>query len=69
LDQAVGALQIGLHAVKQAFGDVLAAFGERLGAGEIIITGSVVPPLTIEPGEDAITFEVDPIARVAVRFE
>src|SRR5882757_2643649 len=49
--------------------DVLAAFGERLRAGEIIITGSVVPPLTIEPGEDAITFEVDPIARVAVRFE
>ena len=31
--------------------DVLAAFGERLRAGEIIITGSVVPPLTIEPGE------------------
>jgi 2-keto-4-pentenoate hydratase len=49
--------------------DVVAAFGERLRAGEIIITGSVVPPLTIEPGEDAITFEVDPIARVAVRFE
>jgi 2-keto-4-pentenoate hydratase len=49
--------------------DVLAAFGERLRAGEIIITGSVVPPLTIEPGEDAITFEVDPIERVAVRFE
>jgi 2-keto-4-pentenoate hydratase len=49
--------------------DVLAAFGERLRAGEIIITGSVVPPLIIEPGEDAITFEVDPIARVAVRFE
>jgi 2-keto-4-pentenoate hydratase len=49
--------------------DVLAAFGERLRAGEIIITGSVVPPLTIEPGEDAITFEVDPIGRVAVRFE
>ena len=40
--------------------DVLAAFGERLRAGEIIITGSVVPPLTIEPDEDAIAFEVDP---------
>ena len=48
--------------------DVLAAFGERLRSGEIIITGSVVPPLTIEPGEEAIAFEVDPIARVAVRF-
>jgi 2-keto-4-pentenoate hydratase len=48
--------------------DVLAAFGERLHAGEIIITGSVVPPLTIEPGEDGIAFEVDPIGAVTVRF-
>lgn len=49
--------------------DVLAAFGERLRAGEIIITGSVVAPLTIEPDENAVAFEVDPIAGVAVRFE
>src|SRR5262249_12326721 len=48
--------------------DVLAAFGARLRSGEIIITGSVVPPLTIEPGEEAIAFEVDPVASVAVRF-
>jgi 2-keto-4-pentenoate hydratase len=48
--------------------DVLAAFGERLRAGEIIITGSVVPPLTLERGEDGIAFEVDPIGGVAVRF-
>src|SRR5499425_639432 len=48
--------------------DVLAAFGERLRSGEVIITGSVVPPLAIEPGEEAIAFEVDPVARVAVRF-
>jgi len=55
-------------AIVRHVADVLAAFGERLRRGEIIITGSVVPPLTIEPGEDAIAFEVDPIARVAVRF-
>jgi 2-keto-4-pentenoate hydratase len=46
----------------------LAAFGEQLRSGEVIITGSVVPPLTIEADEDAIAFEVDPVARVAVRF-
>ena len=40
----------------------------RLRGGEIIITGSVVPPLAIEPGEDAIAFEVDAIGGVAVRF-
>jgi 2-keto-4-pentenoate hydratase len=48
--------------------EVLAACGERLRSGEIIITGSVVPPLAIEPGEDAIAFEVDPIGAVTVRF-
>ncbi len=48
--------------------DVLAAFGEQLRSGEIIITGSVVPPLTIEPGEDVIAFEVDPVGGVGVRF-
>ena len=48
--------------------DVLAACGERLRGGEIIITGSVVPPLTIEPGEDTTAFAVDPIGAVAVRF-
>ncbi len=49
--------------------DVLAAFGEQLRAGEIIITGSVVPPLTIEPDEGTIAFEVDPIGSVSVRFD
>src|SRR5215813_2707263 len=49
--------------------DVLAAFGETLRAGEIIITGSVVPPLTLEPNEAGIAFEVDSIGGVAVRFE
>src|SRR5215831_3824089 len=48
--------------------NVLAAFGERLRGGEIIITGSVVPPIAIEPGEDAIEFVVDPIGAVDVRF-
>ena len=48
--------------------DVLAAFGERLRGGEIIITGSVVAPLAIEPDEDTIAFEVDPVGRVGVQF-
>jgi len=48
--------------------EVLAAFGERLRAGEIIITGSVVPPLTIEPDEDALAFALDPVGSVSVRF-
>src|SRR4030095_2500954 len=47
--------------IVQHVADVLAAFRERLRAGEIIITGSVVPPLVVEPDEDKIAFEVDPI--------
>ena len=49
--------------------DVLAAFGERLRASEIIITGSVVAPISIEPDEDGIAYALDPVASVSVRFE
>jgi 2-keto-4-pentenoate hydratase len=55
-------------AIVRHVADVLAACGETLRAGEIIITGSVVPPLVIEPGEDAITFAVAPLGSVAVQF-
>jgi len=48
--------------------DVLAAFGERLRAGEVIITGSIVPPLFVEPDEDGVAYELDPIGGVSVRF-
>jgi 2-keto-4-pentenoate hydratase len=48
--------------------DVLAACGEKLRAGEVIITGSIVPPLFVEPGEESIAFTLEPIGRVAVRF-
>lgn len=45
----------------------LAACGEQLRAGEIIITGSIVPPLWVEPGEE-IVYALDPIDTVSVRF-
>ena len=47
--------------------DLLSAFGERLRAGQIIITGSIVPPLWVETGEE-IAFQLDPIGSVSVRF-
>jgi 2-keto-4-pentenoate hydratase len=49
--------------------DVLAAFGERLRAGEIVITGSVVAPLMVEPDEDSLAFALDPIGTISVRFQ
>jgi 2-keto-4-pentenoate hydratase len=48
--------------------DLLAAFGERLQAGEVIITGSVVPPLFVEQDENAVAFELDPVGSVSINF-
>ena len=48
--------------------DLLGAFGECLRAGEIIITGSVVPPLFVERDEEGVAFELDPVGGVSVKF-
>jgi 2-keto-4-pentenoate hydratase len=49
--------------------NVLAAFGERLRAGEVIMTGSVVPPIAIEPDESELAFALDPVGTISVRFQ
>lgn len=48
--------------------NTLAAFGERLSAGDIVITGSITPPLVIESDETALTHALDPIGEVSVAF-
>jgi 2-keto-4-pentenoate hydratase len=48
--------------------DVLAAFGERLRAGEVIITGSIVPPLLAEKTDREMVLELDPVGIVSVRI-
>jgi 2-keto-4-pentenoate hydratase len=48
--------------------NTLAAFGEKLAAGDVIITGSITTPLMIEPDEDELTHAIDPIGEVSVRF-
>jgi 2-keto-4-pentenoate hydratase len=48
--------------------DVLAAFGERLAAGDVIIAGSVVAPVLLEPDETGLSYVLDPIGRVSVAF-
>jgi len=47
---------------------LVAAFGERLRAGEIILTGSVVPPLHVERDETTVAFELDPVGSVSIDF-
>jgi 2-keto-4-pentenoate hydratase len=46
----------------------LAAFGEKLAAGDVIITGSITPPLTIEPDETELAHALEPIGEVSIRF-
>jgi 2-keto-4-pentenoate hydratase len=47
---------------------VLAACGEMLRAGDVIITGSIVPPLWVGGGEE-VRYALEPIGGLSVRFE
>lgn len=62
------ALTGNLVGIVRHVADLLGAFGERLAAGDIIITGSVVPPLVVEPDEDDIAFDLEPVGSVSVSF-
>ena len=48
--------------------NTLAAFGEKLSAGDVIITGSITPPVMIEADETDISHALDPIGEVSVSF-
>jgi len=46
----------------------LAAYGEKLSSGDVIITGSIVPPPLIEPDESAFAYTLDPMPQLSVKF-
>lgn len=46
----------------------LAAHGEALRAGDVIITGSIVPPPFIEPDETEFAYALEPVGGLSVRF-
>lgn len=48
--------------------NTLAAFGEKLSAGDVIITGSITPPPMIEKDETEFVHAIDPIGEVSVKF-
>jgi 2-keto-4-pentenoate hydratase len=48
--------------------NTLAAFGEKLAAGDVIITGSITPPIMIEADETELSHALDPIGEVSVSF-
>lgn len=45
---------------------LLAAAGEQLSAGDVVIAGSIIPPLDIRPGQE-IVFELAPLPPISVR--
>jgi 2-keto-4-pentenoate hydratase len=46
-------------------GELLAACGERLRAGEVVITGSVVAPVPVAPGQRVVV-ELGPLGGLSV---
>jgi 2-keto-4-pentenoate hydratase len=48
--------------------NTLAAYGEKLAAGDVIITGSITPPIVIEKDESALTHILEPIGELSVEF-
>lgn len=46
---------------------LLESQGERLRVGDVVIAGSIVPPIEVEPGEHVV-FELRPIGRIEVGF-
>jgi 2-keto-4-pentenoate hydratase len=48
--------------------NVLGAFGEALRPGDLLITGSVTPPLFLEHDERDVSFTLDPVGSASVCF-
>lgn len=46
----------------------LAAFGEVLRTGDVVIAGSVTPPLMLGADDKTLSWELRPIGRIAVNF-
>lgn len=57
-----------LIGIVQHVANVVAACGETLRAGQFIIAGSIVPPILLEPGEESVSYTLDPIGTLTVRF-
>jgi len=54
--------------IVQHVAGTLAAYGEKLSAGDVIITGSIVPPPMIEPDEAEFGYRLEPVGELMVRF-
>jgi len=65
--QSLQALTGELIDIVRHTANLLAAFGESLQAGQLIIAGSITPPLWVAPGEELL-FHLAPIDSISIRF-
>ena len=56
-----------LIAIVGHVADLLAHFDETLRAGQIIIAGSITPPIWVAPGE-SIGFQLEPLEPISINF-
>lgn len=56
-----------IWSVVAAAAATLAAAGESIRSGDVVITGSVVPPLAVRPGDDVVV-ELDSLEALRVAF-
>jgi 2-keto-4-pentenoate hydratase len=64
----VEALTGPLVAIVRRVADTVAAMGESLKAGQVIIAGSVVPPIFLSSDDKEVSYTLDPIGDVSVSF-
>jgi 2-keto-4-pentenoate hydratase len=48
--------------------NTLAAHGEKLSAGDVIITGSITPPIMLEKDETDLAHVLEPVGELSVAF-
>jgi 2-keto-4-pentenoate hydratase len=56
-----------LIGILQHVANLLGVFGEKLQAGQIVIAGSILPPIWVHSGEE-ISFQLHPVDTITVRF-
>jgi len=64
----VEALTGPLVAIVQRVADTVAAMGETLSAGQMIIAGSIVPAIFLNADDRELSYSLDPIGNISVSF-
>lgn len=64
----VEALTGPLVAVVQRVADTVGAMGETLRQGQVIIAGSIVPPIFLDADDKDLSYTLDPIGSISVSF-